>query len=239
MKRHLNWLLAAAMGAGLGGLTGCERNNTGTPRASSDNTQKTATDQNLKNKEDASRVAGSKLPGDQIGVMDLNNVYKTVGSAAEAALTKGGFDDLVERFVKADRDRIGNFKDQKFDDLDGRAESFRKDWKAKYNADFAIGDKDLENWLTVSKTGESSDVTMAKAEIPASHGLPALTIPLVKDAMAWRIDVPDSLTGQDLKNQVLTHLTQVDEQRDKWPADQLEAKRLVVHHIYMALFNAK
>jgi hypothetical protein len=238
MKRALNWTLAAAMGVGGLALAGCDRDSS-TASKTGTNTNTSTPDQNISNKDEAARVAGSRLPGDQIGVADLNNIYKSVGETVEAALTKGSFDDMVERFNEPDRKRIGDLKDQKFDDLDGRVEAFRKDWKAKYNADFDIDDNVLQNWLSVSKTGENSSVTTANAVMPASHGLPAITIPLVKDAMAWRIDLPDSVSGQDLKNQVLTQITKLDEMRDKWPANPLEAKRSVVHHVYAALFNAK
>ena len=241
MNRRVNRLLAASIALTIMsfGLVGCERDSDGTPRASSDSTKDTATDQNLKNKEDASQVAGSKLPGDQIGAADLNNIYKSLAETTEAALTKGSFDDMTERFVEADRNRIGNFKDQKFDDLDGRVEAIRKDWKAKYNADFDVDDNVLQNWVTVSKTGDNSSVTTAKAEIPAGHGLPALTVPLVKDNVAWRIDLPDTVNGQGLKDQVLAHVTMVGDTRAQWPADSLEAKRAVVHHVLAGLLGAR
>ena len=237
MKRAMNWLLAASLGAGGLALAGCDRDNNTT--SSNTGNSSTATDQNIRNKDDAAKVAGSQIPGDQIGVADLNNLYRTLGDNAEAALTKGSFDDMVERFVDADRKRIGDFKDMKFDDLDGRVESFRQAWKAKYNADFDIDDKVFENWARVSNAGQTSDKTMAHAVIPAGHSLPSLTIPLVKDAAAWRIDLPDTVTGEQLKQGVLTHLTQADQMKSQWPADVLEAKRMVVHHVYAGLFNAK
>jgi hypothetical protein len=61
----------------------------------------------------------------------------------------------------------------------------------------------------------------------------------VKDNVAWRIDVPDSLSGQDLKNQVLTHVTMVGETRAQWPADAIEAKRAVLHHVFAGLLGAR
>src|SRR5687768_5845508 len=136
MKRAMNWLLAASLGAGGLALAGCDRDNANT--TSNSGNSSTATDQNIRNKDDAAKVAGSQIPGDQIGVADLNNLYRTLGDTSEAALNKGSFDDMVERFVEADRKRIGDFKDMKFDDLDGRVDSFRTAWKAKYNADFDI-----------------------------------------------------------------------------------------------------
>jgi hypothetical protein len=53
----------------------------------------------------------------------------------------------------------------------------------------------------------------------------------------WKIDVPDDVTGQMLYDNVLKHLTMADEQKDKWPADENEAYRLVAHHVLMAVMN--
>src|SRR3954467_9881132 len=62
-------------------------------------------------------------------------VYTMLGQVTNAALTKGGFNDVVERFNDADRNRIGSWgKDknnkEKLDVLDGRIAQFQKDWKA-------------------------------------------------------------------------------------------------------------
>jgi len=67
---------------------------------------------------------------------DAKDIKDTLATATEAAVTKGGFDDLVERFVDHDRDRLSKFANQKFDDLDGRIAQLQKDWKEKYGQDF-------------------------------------------------------------------------------------------------------
>ena len=74
---------------------------------------------------------------------DAEGIRDVVASAAEAAMTKGGFDDLVERFAKADRDHVVKFAKQKLDDLDGRIAQLRKTWHDKYGQDFDIKNEDL------------------------------------------------------------------------------------------------
>jgi len=71
-------------------------------------------------------------------------IHDVMAQVAEAALTKDGLDNIVERFVDADRNRLGTNKDDlKADDtLNGRIAQFQKDWKAKYNQDFDIKDED-------------------------------------------------------------------------------------------------
>ena len=52
------------------------------------------------------------------------------------ALTKGGFDDVIERLSTPDRKRIGDFAKRDFADLDGRVDQIRKNWTTKYGKDF-------------------------------------------------------------------------------------------------------
>src|SRR5688500_13365145 len=61
---------------------------------------------------------------------DVEQIRDTLASATEAALTKGGFDDMVERLVDADRNRIGStgLTDKDLEILDGRINQIRKAW---------------------------------------------------------------------------------------------------------------
>jgi len=256
MTRRLNWMMAAAIGVGGAALAGCDRNNTtasntgdaarDTARTAKnvspatdnprDNTA-AADNKALSNTTDAARTAGSQIPGDQIGSVDLNHIYNAVHEPVTAAFKNGNAADVADYFVKADRDRIG--KMQKSDELKGSSDAFTKAWNAKYNAKFDVGDDVLKNWLQVQKTGETKDVTMANAVIPASHGLPEVRIPLVKDDLKWRLDVPDSLDGQKTFDAVKDSLYKAGQMSAQWPSDQLEAKRHVVHSFYANLFGVK
>lgn len=238
MNKHLNWIVAGALGVGGMAFMGCDRtaSNTTGPRADSSG-KDTNDGKVINNKNDAARTAGANMPGDQIGTGDLTLIYTALGGTAGDALTKKDFDGVVSRLAKADRDRIGNFKDQKFPELDGRIDQLNKDWKAKYGHDVNFDNKDFENWVKVQKTGETPDVTKANVILPASHGLPELTVPVVKDALAWKIDVDDQVGGDVLKSNLLAHLTEVGNMKDQWPANELDAKRAVVHHVMMGLMN--
>jgi len=71
-------------------------------------------------------------------------IHDVMAQVAEAAITKGGLDDLVERFVDADRNRLGQNKDalKEDDTFKGRVAQIQKDWKDKFNQDFDIKDED-------------------------------------------------------------------------------------------------
>jgi len=76
---------------------------------------------------------------------DARSVHNLLANTTEAALSKNGFDNIVRRFVDADRDRIkkNDLTQADWDKLNGRIDQFRKDWKAKYNQDFDIDHEDV------------------------------------------------------------------------------------------------
>jgi len=79
---------------------------------------------------------------------------------------------------------------------------------------------------------------VALVQVPASHGLPGLTISLIHELPdQWRIDVPNNVTGQQLKDNLTKHLTHVDGMKGQWPADENDAYRAVAHHVLMAIYN--
>jgi len=53
----------------------------------------------------------------------------------------------------------------------------------------------------------------------------------------WKIDVPDSVDARKLYDNLLNHLTMVDDQQAQWPADENDAYRLVSHHVLMAIMD--
>jgi hypothetical protein len=224
---------------------------------------------------------GTVAPNGTAAAPDAEGVRDVAAQVAQASLTKGGLDDLVERFVDQDRNRIGQSLPKDNAELDGRIEQFTKDWQAKYGQDFNIKDDEasLANFkiaqgeigrgaagaeveidrradgttrVDVDKRSgvDSPDSAAADAnrndpgrnvatiQIPASHGAPALTVPMIHEAPdSWRIDVPNTLTGEKLRANVLAHLTAVNNMKDQWPADVNAAHAMVAHHMLMAVMD--
>jgi hypothetical protein len=220
---------------------------------------------------------------------DSGDIYKSFEGLAEAAVTKGGFDDVVERLVDQDRNRIGNYAEKEFADLDTTADAINKAWKEKYGKEFELEPKDAlksvalirgeiedpkavaANWpvkAVATPAGESDAVAAAAAEkaeqenqkgnedpnlnsniekgrdvaiatLPASHGLPAINVSLIREASGWRVDVPNNLTGEQLKNNLANHLAQVKNSADQWPADKNDAAAMVAHRVLMAAYNVE
>jgi hypothetical protein len=98
---------------------------------------------------------------------DAEGIRDVVATSTEAALTKGGFDDLVERLVDADRNRIGDFAEQDMTELDGRIQQIRDAWQAKYNEEFDIEDEEAVYGVALAIVqGEVSDPALVQGNWP-------------------------------------------------------------------------
>ncbi len=71
------------------------------------------------------------------------NALGVLQTSTQAALTEDGFDDLVERFVDADRNRIGASMPtaDQIDKLNKLTAEIRSDWQKKYGGEFEIKDR--------------------------------------------------------------------------------------------------
>jgi len=79
---------------------------------------------------------------------------------------------------------------------------------------------------------------VAAVEVKGSHGMPGLTVPLIHEAPDnWRIDAPDSLDGNRLRQNVLEHLRAAHGMKDQWPSDVNQAYATVSHHVLMAILD--
>jgi hypothetical protein len=179
----------------------------------------------------------------------IREVFREV---TNAAMTRGGFDDIVERFANADRDRFNKdpFTGQDHATLDGRIAQIQKAWQSKYGAEFNLKDATniFSETFVMVRTGPAdgprlaagTDQPTATATISESHGLPAVNVPFVRETLnRWKIDVPNTYTSQQLHDNLLKQLTMLGDRADKWPADANEAYRAFGHHVFLAVTNAQ
>jgi len=242
---------------------------------------------------DANRAMGNETgPGNTAAAPDAEDIKEMLAASTEAFVKTGTLDDLVERFVDADRNRIGRGDDalKAADDVDARAEAFLASWKAKYGKDFDIVDEkvvfndqmfsirqseiggartasgsidasantarttdgnadvdvDVKNRTGVdSPDSKAADTNrndpgrnVASVDVKASHGMPGLQASLIHEFPdAWKLDVPDTLDAQKLKQNVVAHLNYLDQNKAQWPADANEAYRVVAHHMLLAVHD--
>jgi len=129
MRKPLNWLISTAFTFGGVVLLVASPTLADNPANPASADQKVAADQQA-----LALPAGAKMT-EEPKVADLT---KPIAEVTEAAMTKKGFGDIVERFVKQDRDRIGDFAKGNFDQLNGRVDQLEKVWNDKYHQKFTI-----------------------------------------------------------------------------------------------------
>jgi len=298
MTKHLSIAAAAALAvAGMAWNVQAQNTTDNQPNAAERALDKTgnAIENAAEKTGDAAKSAADKtknaVAGSHSSKEEINDVLAQV---AEAAMTKKGLNDMAERFVDADRNRLGQNKDAlKNAELDGLVAQLEQDWKTKYTHEFDIKDEDkvydgfamiTEGEITKDsaqqagaqikvdtdrnpdgsvkaevKTDTNTGVDAPKANtngqtaadknlndpgrniatviIPASHGLPEVKVPLIHEAGGWKIDIPDSVTADKLRDNVKNALTMCKDHKDQWPADENEAFRAVSHKILAAIMD--
>lgn len=79
---------------------------------------------------------------------------------------------------------------------------------------------------------------VAVADIPPAMDLPEVRSSLLHEHLVgWKFEVPNTLTGQQLHDNLLKHLTMIADHPEQWPADADTAYGLVTHHVLMAIYN--
>ena len=226
-----------------------------------------ATARGVDNLRDNAREAGARInsPRGTAAAPDAEGIRDVLAQVTEAALTKGGLDDIAERFVDADRNRLGQGGGlDNAADLDARIDQFRKDWQAKYNQEFDIKDEEAafpeqsfaiaqgeigKNAATGTTGADRPDSAAADAntndpgrniatvQVAAGQGGAALTVPMVHEAPdRWKVNVPDTLTADKLKQNLLAHLNAAGNPA-QWPADVNQAYAQVSRHVLMAVLD--
>jgi len=184
MKSAIHWAAVAALSVGGFAFT---------PTVRADDTVGNKVDRSVDRTKDATRDAADATKAKAHDVKtnwENGRAYTMLGQVTNAALTKGGFDDLVQRFNDADRNRIGSwYRDknnkEKLDVLDGRIAQFQKDWKAKYGHEFAIRKDDVvfgNPMFTVTQGEIGKDAQLAGERVPPAQNVNKDTLNQPKDA---------------------------------------------------------
>jgi hypothetical protein len=95
------------------------------------------------------------------------------------------------------------------------------------------------NKVAGGDTNREAGRNIATVSVAASHGLPALNVPMVHEFPdSWKIDVPDTYSAEALHDNLVKQLKAIDNDKAQWPADANEAYRSVTHRILAAVLNA-
>jgi len=245
----LTWFAAGLMAVGVAGLTGCNKDETGkTPGEKAGEAVKTGVDSTTKAAGNAADATGkaAKDAKDAVvagvapsGTSKVEDTRSTVEKIVEKAGKRNDWSGLADAFTKTDADRVKNgWPDSK--DLDDLADKIATNWNNKYGEKYSVMNADkvfapdfLK--LTTDPSG-TKDSPKATGTIPASHGMPELTLNFVGEGGKWRLDIPDGVDAQKLHDNLKSALTDLQDS-SKWDADKVQATRAVAHRMLLAVMD--
>jgi hypothetical protein len=153
-----------------------------------------------------------------------------------ASALKGNFDDVAENFTAKDRDRItaANYNDQA-KNLRPAAEQLKNNWRTKYSQD--LTPVTLPYTLSVG-----SDAKSATVRVPQSSGAQPIALAFVDEGTyvsKWRLDIPDSVSGPQLRDGLIGTLTRFNADKDTWPTDPAQTYQMVAQRIFAVVAGVK
>jgi hypothetical protein len=80
---------------------------------------------------------------------------------------------------------------------------------------------------------------VAVVAFPASHGMPAVRASLIQELGGYKVDVPNSVTAEQLDKSLAEHIRQAADSAGQWPADANEAQVAIAHHVIAGLYNVQ
>jgi hypothetical protein len=175
----------------------------------------------------------------------IRAIRSVIGGLTESAL-ENDIEDYVEYLARDDRERIEDAIDSGTDDDFGRlTQTIQTSWNQRFanqpnRLSFDLEDEDLDRVVNFPFT-LSADRRSATVQLPGRGGSMGPTLRLVQEgalANRWRIDVPDTLTGEQLKRELRRHMEMANSSSGSWPSDQDSAMRELVVHLLEPLANA-
>lgn len=176
-------------------------------------------------KEQTQRASANAVPSDAEAIHDV------IAQLAEAAMKPGQLADVVDRLAEGDRTRLGEYAKAKHPDLSnvvgGRVAAA---WRKAYGHAFDINDETgtfAGSPITLGGDGKSATMLMAD-----------LKVPFLREPAGWRIDAPDTLSGEALKNALMAQLDAIAGSDTPLPKDESEGHRRVAHLVLKAILTS-
>ncbi len=196
-----------------------------------------------------------------------SNIRTEFGRITAYALNPKDTDKLVSTFAAPARQRIMKAADYDHDygsKLDAQINKLSNNWKAKYGTTFDIqragdvfGKSDVsiqpaapdDDSMLISQVTRATGQTLsahpilgsrpiALAKIKSAAGLPGLHVAMICEKSGeWKLLVPDSLTTDRLRGNLLAEFSDVNEHFLKLPSSENAAYEQVGHRVLMAVLN--
>ncbi len=181
--------------------------------------------------------AGAQTAAAQSGGPEVERrpIYDLLGETVEAAVKVDTFDDLIERFSKEDRKRLGRVAN---DALNAQTTALRDAWKARFEGEFNIIDTEanFEPMTRIERAqpaGDGNDRARVVVQ-PREPSQRPFELVLVREDEKWRIDLPDGVDRQKLQDTLVQRLDALKQQTPKW-TEELQGHRDIAFEALSAM----
>lgn len=247
--KSMQYLLVTALAVGSIGLVGCKDDGKTVGQKVDDaaakakdaaNSAGAAAKEGASAAGDAAKQAKDKLVGNVTpsGSGTPEGMRSAMEGIVQNALGKDDFKTMTNHLTDADKKRL----EESVGDLatlNTAVDQFKKNWTDKYkDAAFGVQDRDKvygTDFVTLTGTPGEQEGKQGTASIKESHGLPKLDLTFVSQAGKWRLDIPDEVTGETAKANLIKAVQELNADPSKWPADKNEATRHISHKILATL----
>ena len=160
-------------------------------------------------------------------------VEKTLTDVIEEVIDKD-VEDTIDNFTDKDRERLGKRSEKTSVELKALVTELKDAWKSKYGPAMDVRGAEIP----YSITQEDSNKKLAVVTLPTDNRVSGLKLNLVNEGNvtnAWRIDLPDTTTNEELKSNLTRAVRELNESRANWPANEKDAYRIVALKILGAI----
>jgi hypothetical protein len=161
---------------------------------------------------------------------DAKSIHNLIAQVAEAVMQPGKFRDVVERLAEPDRTRIGEYAKKELPDYNDIASKAAAAWNKAYGHAFDITDE-------TATFGPGSPITLGGDGKTATTAISGMNVSFVREPSGWRIDAPDALTGEGLKNALIKRLDAIGNGSTALPKDEAEGHRLDAKQVLEAIMT--
>jgi hypothetical protein len=160
---------------------------------------------------------------------DAKAIHNLIAQLAEAAMQPGKFGEIVERLAEPDRARIGDYATKDHPDLNDITGKAAAAWNKAYGHAFDVNDE--------TATFGGASVTLGGDGKTATAPVAGMTVPFVREPGGWRVDAPDALTGEGLKNALIKRLDAIGNGTTALPKDEKEGNLLAGRAVLEAILT--
>ena len=161
---------------------------------------------------------------------DAKSIHNVMAQLAEAAMQPGKFAEVVERLAEPDRTRIGDYAKKDLPDLNDITTKAAAAWNKAYGHAFDIKDE-------TATFGAGSPLTLGGDGKTATVPFAGTTVPFVREAGGWKLDAPDVLNGEGLKNALIKRLDAIGNGTTALPPHEAEGHRLIARNVIEAIMT--